>query len=655
VFPTVSAFLHTGKQLPEDQRPLVFVAGVLSLVFAGLSFLLALILYMMFGWLTTQGMVIGAGVAFLLVPVVNGFGFSNLGRLMFCIIPVVFAMVITLYGKIQDPRQSYIVYFDSRYILLVTTVLPAIVFSFRERLMIASCLLLTLGSLIFFDPIHNFFGIGYYQSGHTVQSYYYINYITFISFFALSSAIFVLKWRDFEASEKLKQLLVEKLDANTRLVEQNKRLEHITQEMEAQNEEMQQQQEELHTGHEMLERANRVIGEQRTKLEAYNKELESLVKEKSADLVKTNEELVKSNNELRQFSFTVSHNLRGPVARLLGLTNLLKYSKTVEDTQNLSRFIHQSASELDGILKDLAQIIDIRNELYRVREKIALKEEWSKTEMLTGLNTDRTTVTTSFEQSPYLFAIRPMVQSILYNLLSNSIKYKSPDREHRIEVQSYSDAPGRVVLEIRDNGLGMDLKAHRENLFRLYKRFHHHVPGKGMGLYLIKTQMEIMNGKVEVESEPDKGALFRLIFPIPDDVDKQVFYENDSAQLYYDANINNTVIIWKRNLQATEYRKAFEVVLQTIKTYNTPGWIADLRNQGKISPEDQQWFITHVLQAAAHNGLVRIGTVGFTDPIRTDYFERMKAITSTLGIELRTFDTVEAAVEWMRRFSRQPR
>jgi hypothetical protein len=76
-----------------------------------------------------------------------------------------------------------------------------------------------------------------------------------------------------------------------------------------------------------------------------------------------------------------------------------------------------------------------------------------------------------------------------------------------------------------------------------------------------------------------------------------------------------------------------------------------LRKQGVVSPDDQKWFITNVLKVASDNGLVRIGAVGFTDPIRKDYFDRMKQVTMEYGIELRVFDTLEKAVNWMMHFA----
>ncbi|QOI97574.1 MAG: HAMP domain-containing histidine kinase [Flammeovirgaceae bacterium] len=643
------SFLRAPSYESDERKQFVFIANILSLLFAILSLILVFILYGLFGWGNTLWLIAGVVVLFGVVIVLNRMGYTNAGRLLFCLVPVWLTLVGTLWGKLEEPRQSYIGYFDSRFILLITTILPAIVFELREWVKISVCLVSTFICLVFFDPIHNLVGVGYYQRGFTVESYYYINYVVFISFVGLLAAVFILKWRDQRASLDLRHALSELKQLNHELVTQNKKLEAISHEMTAQNEEMLQQNEELQTSHEMLEQANQLITEQRAKLQEYNLELERLVREKSADLFITNEELVKSNNELRQFSFTVSHNLRGPVARLLGLTNLVRHSENKNEIAELTRFIHQSANELDSILKDLSQIIDIRNDLYRVRERIALKDEWDKALSLVG-NHSAARLTVNFEKAPYLYGIRPMLQSIFYNLVSNAFKYCSPECVLVITVNSYLLHPDKAIIELSDNGLGIDLNKQGENLFKLYKRFHHHVPGKGLGLYLVKTQLEIMGGRIEVESEPDKGTLFRMTLPVPTDVDKQVFFENDAAQLYFDANINNTVIVWKRNITSEDYHNVFENVLQTIKAYKTPGWIADLRNQGVVPAQDQQWFIQNVLKAAHQNGLKRIGTIGFNDPIRSDYFARMQSVTADLNVELRNFDSIELAIAWMKKF-----
>jgi signal transduction histidine kinase len=621
----------------SDSRS-IYLANVLSLIFASLVLGLVVILLLLFGWSGTIPFILGVAGVFLLVILLNYLGFHLLGRLISCLVPIWATLVISILGKLESDKQSYIIYFDSRYILLATAILPAIVFELEEKVALILCLASTFFCLMMFDPIHNWIGVGYYQRGFQAQSYYYINYITLISYIALVSGVIILKWQNAKAKDLVAQALQENLSINQELQDKSN-------EIEAQNEELLQQQEEITTNAEKLEEANTTIVAQSTKLEQYNQHLEQLVEEKSGDLLKTNTELVKTINELRQFSFSISHNLRAPVARLLGLTNLI--SLDGNNWQMSVRYIQQSATELDEIIKDLTAIVEIRNELYTVKEKISIQEELDKSLAIIGLTVEERNIILSDIKEPYVFGIRPMVQSILYNLISNSLKFASPNRPLEVKVKSFLMDDGQIAIEVSDNGLGFDTKLHHEKLFGLYKRFHTHVAGKGIGLHLVKSQIEIMGGQVQVQSSIDRGATFRLIFPVPEDLDKQIFFENESAELYYDALINNTVIIWKKNVTSDQYRQAFESVLQTIKKYNTPGWIADLRNQGAIAPEDQQWFMTNVLKAAADNGLNRIAAIGFDDPIRKDYYERMIAKTAEYGVTLKVFHSMDSAVKWM--------
>jgi signal transduction histidine kinase len=643
--------LNLLKKLTEASgKREIYTTNLSSLIFSILGILLNFCLIYLFGWSPTMYFAFAVPVLFGLVILLNKQGYVNAGRMLFCIMPVFLIFVIAIWDKILLPNQSFLVYFDTRFLLLASAILPAVVFDVQERMQFWICIAWSSLLLLLYDPIHDWFHVGFYQRGFAADSYYYINYFIFISYAIIVSGVLILKGRHSQAQIEMLKALNENKKFNVDLNERNRELTHLTHEMEAQNEEILQQQEEMTTNQEMLAEANAVISEQKSKLEQYNLQLEKLVEEKSGDLAKTNEELIQSNNELRQFSFTVSHNLRGPVARLLGLTSLIDSLKA-EEFPRIAKYIQQSSSELDSILRDLSTIIDIRSELYRVREKIDLEEEWNKARSLIGQNAfDNVQVEIDFESAPYIFGIRPMVQSILFNLISNSLKYKSPDRKLHIQGRSWAFLE-QTMVEIRDNGLGFDMAAQKDNVFKLYKRFHAHVAGKGLGLYLVRSQIEIMNGRVEVVSAPDQGTTFRLAFPVPADLDKQVFFENPSARLYYDAMINNTFIIWKKNVTSSEYRQAFETVLLTLKKYNTPGWIADLRNQGAILPEDQKWFVENVLSVAASNGLKRIGTVGFNDPVRKDYYERMWNMTKEFNIELRVFTELESAILWMSSFN----
>ena len=102
--------------------------------------------------------------------------------------------------------------------------------------------------------------------------------------------------------------------------------------------------------------------------------------------------------------------------------------------------------------------------------------------------------------------------SIFTNLLTNSIKYKKPSEALKLSIRS-SIKKGNIVLEFKDNGRGIDMKKHGQHIFNLYKRFHHDVEGRGIGLYMINAQIEAMGGSIEVESEPNVGTTFTISLP----------------------------------------------------------------------------------------------------------------------------------------------
>lgn len=646
---SVLSILLPSSRVPEPLRQSIYITNILTSIFSILTFFLFFILFLFFGWASTSGYILFVAAVFIVIVFINR-KYYNVGRLLFCLVPVYLTLVITLYGKATGPSQSYITFFDSRFIILVTTILPGVSFRLNEKLKIWICLASTFLCLVLFDPIHNALGLGYFQSGYNALSYYYINYVTLICYFALLFGVIALKGISEKAEQKAQESLDGLNEVNDQLVFKNSELIRLNHAMEVRTSMALQQQEEIKASRELVKDANRLISEQQEKLVKANEKLEERVKETNANLIRTNDELVRHNNELRQFSYTVSHNLRGPVARLLGLTDLFSKPISEDEREVISQMISKSGYELDDVLKDLSLIIDIRNDLYQVREKISFNEEWKKTLAVLGDQVHPSyAIEVDFENAPFVFSLRAMIQSILFNLLSNAIKYRNPENNLKISVKTFN-SDNNTVLRVSDNGLGINLESQRENLFRLYRRFHMHVDGKGLGLYLVKTQVDTLGGKIEIESEINRGTTFIITLPTPQDVSKQVFYESEAAKIYYDASHNNTVIIWKRNISGIEYRRAFQAVLHTLKTYHTPGWIADLRLQGEVQAEEQIWFLNTVIPEAVRCGLKRIAAVGFNDPVRRDYYDRMILRTKEQGINLEVFESLEEAMDWMEEF-----
>lgn len=300
--------------------------------------------------------------------------------------------------------------------------------------------------------------------------------------------------------KRIKSLNAHVLAQSEKLTTANHELQKLYQEVSDQKEEIQMQADKLTD-------SNRAMGD-------VNKQLEELVLEKTAELRRTNDELIKYNHELLQFSYTVSHNLRGPVARLLGLADLAGREKAVVDSKLMISLIGKTAQDLDLIIKDLSNILELRNNPHRLLEMVPLEMEWARSRSLLkeSLPGDEEIII-NFSALPEIRTVRAMLQSIFYNLLSNAIKYRSPERRLRVVATSRIDND-RAILEITDNGLGFNISLHNENLFKLYRRFHTHVEGRGLGLYLIKSQVDVLHGSIEVASEPDKGSTFRVILPI---------------------------------------------------------------------------------------------------------------------------------------------
>lgn len=319
----------------------------------------------------------------------------------------------------------------------------------------------------------------------------------------------VLAFVYYRFYQRIKILNVTITDKNQRIQAQADTLQNVNVELKLLYNEVSEQNEKIKSQADKLAESNRNISD-------LNRSLEQIVAQKTLELRTTNEELVKYNNELLQFSYTVSHNLRGPVARLLGLSDLAQAEENLAQAKRWVELMHKTAGDLDLIIKDLNKILDLRNEPDQYLEPVNFEKEWNQSlSLLQDSLSGQEEIIATFRLQG-MMTVRAMVQSIFYNLLSNAIKFRSPDRNLKVNATSWT-ADAKAYLEIKDNGLGFDTRLHKEKLFKLYKRFHSHVEGRGIGLYLIKAQLEVLHGTIEVDSEPNRGSLFRITIPLVSD------------------------------------------------------------------------------------------------------------------------------------------
>ncbi|TXE06605.1 PAS domain S-box protein [Gelidibacter salicanalis] len=243
------------------------------------------------------------------------------------------------------------------------------------------------------------------------------------------------------------------------------------------------------------------------------KETQLQVIELNKNLKGHTEELVQRNSDLEQFSYIVSHNLRAPVANILGLGDLLGQEDYTQEMKNdFQNALLDNVKRLDLVITDLNSILQVKGKINAKKQSVVLNDlvDAIKNSIQNLVDKENVNITTDFRM-PVIHTVQSYMHSIFYNLIANSIKYHQPEIPAEIAISSELK-DGFVVITFKDNGLGIDLDKKRGQVFILYKRFHHHVEGKGMGLFLVKTQVELLGGKIAIESKVNDGTTFTVTF-----------------------------------------------------------------------------------------------------------------------------------------------
>lgn len=221
-------------------------------------------------------------------------------------------------------------------------------------------------------------------------------------------------------------------------------------------------------------------------------------------------ELSNKYNELMQFNYIVSHNLRAPVAHILGLGRLLHTDITPEDKETTLEYIQEAAQAMDDLLQDLNVILSTRSMLNEKVETFLLTDVLRTvfSNLKSEITRSEAEIITNIQpEATEIVSIKSYVQSALFNLITNAIKYRSPERTPVINIEA-AKHEDRMVITVSDNGMGINLGTHGDRIFGLYNRFHLEQEGKGLGLYMTKTQIESLGGQITVDSTEGVGTTF---------------------------------------------------------------------------------------------------------------------------------------------------
>jgi signal transduction histidine kinase len=257
-----------------------------------------------------------------------------------------------------------------------------------------------------------------------------------------------------------------------------------------------------------LASAMQFIQKQHQTITNQNEQLKEEVKKQTNDLQLANQELEERVAKMEEYSFVISHKLRSPIANLLGITKLIDLHPNNLDDKLIS-YLTTSVQELDNIIHDLNDFlllektdlqftdVNIRKCISEVKKRLSREIEEHQVEVNVDL------------EIKSFYSQHAILTNLLYNLLSNAIRFRDFDRKPRIRIRSYASQVG-VKIEVSDNGLGIDLRKNNEKIFKLYQRFHLHVKGKGTGLYLSRLMAEKLEGSLKVESVVNEGSCFIL-------------------------------------------------------------------------------------------------------------------------------------------------
>ena len=240
-------------------------------------------------------------------------------------------------------------------------------------------------------------------------------------------------------------------------------------------------------------------------LEKQEKLIEENGKRKASELhtQKLFNDLSMSYKNLEQFSFIVSHNLRAPLANIIGLSKLIEKEELTLDNKKIIGGIESAADILDNVLADLNYILQLKTQKIEAKSSINFEKSLHKIvsdlmseHHISGLNID-----TLYDKSIEIYTIKSLLEGILYQVIQNAIKFKKNDTELKISI-ALEQINDQTQISITDYGIGIDMASHQHKLFSLYGKINTDYPGKGLGLCIVKIYTELLNGAVRIESEP---------------------------------------------------------------------------------------------------------------------------------------------------------
>ena len=237
------------------------------------------------------------------------------------------------------------------------------------------------------------------------------------------------------------------------------------------------------------------------------------------ELQATNAHLTRTNVDLDNFIYTASHDLRVPIVNieglLLALGRELPPAGRVGSVPTLLQFMQDSVNRFKRTIEQLTDVSKLQQEYDQptTQVRVAAVVEEVRLDLLPLIEHAQARLDVDVPADAHVPFSEKNLRSVVYNLLSNALKYRHPDRAPRVQL-TYQRQDQRHVLRVQDNGLGFDVATAEAKLFGLFQRLHAHVEGTGIGLYMVKKMVENSGGRIEVASQVGEGTTFTVSIPV---------------------------------------------------------------------------------------------------------------------------------------------
>ncbi|RSK35953.1 PAS domain-containing sensor histidine kinase [Hymenobacter metallilatus] len=270
---------------------------------------------------------------------------------------------------------------------------------------------------------------------------------------------------------------------------------------------------------ELSETGQQLANSQR-EMHQLSRSFDEWVQQRTQGLEARNSQLTHMNQELDSFVYSASHDLRAPIANLEGLLNEMERTIPADhplrvEMQPLLRMMHGSVLRFQQTIGHLTELSRVPQEGEAADEPLDLAAVIAdvQLDLAAQLAEADAQVLVEVENCGPILLSHKHLRSIVYNLLSNALKYRHPNRVPQIRI-TCEQQPGAMEIQVQDNGLGLSPEQ-QQQLFGLFRRLHHHVEGSGVGLFLIKRMIENAGGQLSVRSTAGVGSTFIVRLPTP--------------------------------------------------------------------------------------------------------------------------------------------